>query len=112
MKDRHQYRLVKNGKVAVLLACGPTPWSTWGDSKNEQLSMAYCPEIALLVINNASTKVIEEKAEELFRRLGNNLDRKLRVEWVPIGAHFYIIDALHEGEKIEYPDPDIDALTA
>lgn len=82
-------KLIKNGRVAVLVSRGfGAGWSSWGSEHAE--AMLFSPEIARLVLDKADQKDILEKAEDLFPGAYLGGVDGLEVEWVPIGTRFEI----------------------
>lgn len=83
-------KVVRNGKVAVLVSPGfGAGWSTWANAKNERV-MLFSPEIVEALERGESKVTIETLAAKLFpdEHLGGL--RGLRVEWIPVGQQFRI----------------------
>ena len=90
-------KLVRDGKVAVILS--NLGWSTMarGDAAQERL---FCVELALLLLNNASEREIEITYKRLQHRLeGEYHPNDLRVEWVPLGKMFRVLNDDCRGDE-------------
>ncbi len=78
----------EQGEVAVLYSPGyGAGWSTW-NSNNE---CVFAPEIVQMVLDDADTTEIEDKAEEIFGDdfyLGGAF--QLKIEWLKPGTVFRI----------------------
>lgn len=85
-------KLIRNGKVGVLISTGyGAGWTTWAYRNDED--MLFSPEIIELVEKGATSKEIEEKAKELW---GDNnyyggVDG-LEIEWLDEGTTFDVVE--------------------
>ncbi|MFC1018821.1 hypothetical protein ACFGZ6_00915 [Pasteurella multocida] len=96
----------EQGEVAVLYSPGyGAGWSTWNNH-----DCVFTPEIVRLVLDNADTTDIENKAEELFGEgFYTGGASQLRIGWLKPGTQFYINE--YDGyETVNYSPTDI--LTA
>lgn len=92
MAKKKAERVVRNGRVAVLISPGfGAGWSTWGDDKLREEKM-FCPRIVLAIEDGASKVDLRKIASELFpdEFLGG-LDQ-LQIEWVKEGEPIRILE--------------------
>lgn len=89
-------KLVRDGKVAVLVSPGfGAGWSTWCNSENQERA-AFDPILATIVIGE-DDRDLEAYLEEAYPGEYYGGIRGLQVEWLPVGTRF----AIHEYDGSE-----------
>jgi hypothetical protein len=83
-----EVKLIRNGKVAVLISEGyGAGWSSWND---EYPDMIFDPEIAQMVEDGKTYKEIDEVATKKYPKAYLGGSGGLVVKWLPIGTQFIV----------------------
>lgn len=86
-------RLVKDGKVAVIISPGyGAGWSTWSSKYGE--AKLFCKEMAECILSGDGNR--DEIAKRLFPDCYNSTEQ-LKVVWVEIGDRFKVEE--HDGSE-------------
>lgn len=84
-------KLIRNGKVAVLVSYGyGAGWSTWNPDVEEE--MIFSPDIVKLVLAGMDKNDIYDKARELWPNAYLGGIDGLTVEWIEEGTKFIITE--------------------
>jgi hypothetical protein len=82
-------KLIKDGKVAVLVSYGHgAGWSTWNNKSNTD--MVFDKDIAQMLIDNEPYSELRELADKKYPNACTLGLGDLVVEWVDIGERFEI----------------------
>jgi len=97
-------KLIKDGKVAVLISPGyGAGWSTWVFGNSDEL--LFDPVIAQMVLNHADIDEMEEVARLRYPDESGSFGglEDLEVHWVDQGTEF-IVEEYDGAESIRYKD--------
>jgi len=99
-------KLIKDGKVAVILSTGYAGFSSWANSREEAEKLMFDPEIAQMIIDKKDMlDIINFTIEKYKNNHVSAFIYELAVTWIPVGKKFLIEE--YDGLEVVLLEEDI-----